>query len=54
MRLNQVSIKIQRFGNQAPEGQKEQTIEVYADSNNIDEALLKALSLVRKELENNE
>ena len=45
MRKNQISIKIERFGDQSPDG-KHQVIEVYADSNNIWEALTKANNLV--------
>lgn len=42
MRKNQVTIKIDRFGDEAPEGCKQKTIEVYADSNDIWEALAAA------------
>lgn len=38
MRLNQISVKIQRFGEQASNG-KEETLCFYADSDNIYEAL---------------
>ncbi|MCU5043201.1 hypothetical protein PDQ31_27505 [Bacillus cereus] len=39
MRKNQVSIVIERFGDEAKNGQSKQTIRVYCDSNNIWEAL---------------
>lgn len=42
MRKNQVSIYIQRFTSEAPEGAVQQAIRVYADSNNIWEALAAA------------
>lgn len=41
MRRNQVTIKIERFGEDASNG-KHQIIEVYANSNNIWEALVAA------------
>lgn len=44
MRKNQISIKIQRFGDEAPNG-RGQTINIYADSNNIWEALAAANNL---------
>ena len=39
MRRNQISIHVERFGDQAPEGAKKQSLSVYADANNIFEAL---------------
>lgn len=39
MRRNQISIHVERFGDQAPEGAEKQSISVYADANNIFEAL---------------
>lgn len=53
MRKNQVSIKIERLGDQVPEhlngGSLE--IEVYADSNNIYEALAAAYTKVMEEIQ---
>lgn len=49
MRRNQVSIKVERFGDQASNG-KHQIIEVYADSNNILEALTDAFSEVSRKI----
>ena len=43
MRRNQVTIKIERFGDQAPENANgHQIISVYADANNVYEALAAA------------
>ena len=42
MRRNQVSISIERFGDEAPDSSKQITIQVYADANNIYEALAAA------------
>lgn len=52
MRSNQVEIKIRRFGEEVPEsyGNKIQVISVYADSNNLYEALAVANSELIKEL----
>jgi hypothetical protein len=52
MRKNQVSISIQRFGDQVPKGYPESTqkIIVYADSNNLYEALAASYSEVIEEL----
>ena len=44
MRKNQVNIVIDRFGDEASNGQHEQ-ISIYADSNNIFEALIGAYSM---------
>ena len=48
MRKNQLSIVLTRFGDQVPEGytKKEQVINVYADSNNVYEALSKGYAEV--------
>ncbi|MBE6821576.1 MAG: hypothetical protein E7518_00485 [Ruminococcaceae bacterium] len=52
MRKNQVTIKIQRFGDQVPKDYPEdaQEILVYADSNNLYEALAAAFSGVLEEV----
>lgn len=52
MRKNQVTIQIKRFGDQVPKGyHKEiQEISVYADSNNLSEALLTAMAQVLVEV----
>ena len=61
MRNNQVEIKISRFGDEVPptyekngEHKKEQIIRVYADSNNLFEALSVAYSEAIKELQRHE
>ena len=53
MRKNQVTIKISRFGDEVPEnyGGDKQIIAVYADSNNLFEALSVAYSEAIKELQ---
>lgn len=53
MRLNQVEIKVRRFGEQVPNayGNDMQVISVYADSNNLYEALSVANSELIKELQ---
>ena len=53
MRKNQVSIQIERFGDQVPEGYPESTQEImtYADSNDLWEALLAAYSAVMDEIQ---
>lgn len=52
MRKNQISIKIERFGENVPKDihSTHQTINVYADSNNPREALMEAFYLAMKEL----
>lgn len=52
MRRNQVTINIERFGDQVPKNYPERTqrIEVYADSNNLYEALAAAFSGVLEEV----
>ena len=52
MRKNQVSIKIERFGDQVPEKLNGDSleIEVYADANNIYEALAAAYGKVLEEI----
>lgn len=42
MRRNQVSISITRFGDQAPDGARQQQITAYADANDVWEALCAA------------
>lgn len=56
MRKNQVSINIQRFGDQVPENYPKniQEIKVYADSNNLYEALTIAISQVLEEIKKHE
>ena len=53
MRKNQVSINIERFGDEAPEGTNHLTIHVYADANNVYEALsaayFEALSAIQED-----
>ena len=53
MRKNQIEIKIRRFGDEVPDsyGNDQQIIQVYADSNNLYEALSVAYSEVIKELQ---
>ena len=53
MRANQVEIKISRFGDEVPAtyNDNQQVISVYADSNNLYEALSVAYSEVIKELQ---
>jgi hypothetical protein len=53
MRSNQVEIKIRRFGKEVPEsyGNNIQIISVYADSDNLYEALAVANSELMKELQ---
>lgn len=53
MRSNQVEIKIRRFGEEVPEsyGNNIQVISVYADSNNLYEALAVANSELMKALQ---
>lgn len=53
MRKNQVQIKVSRFGDEVPESYNDdkQIISVYADSNNLYEALLIAYSELIKELQ---
>lgn len=53
MRKNQISIHIERFGDQVPKhlNSTHQTISVYADSNNFATAMFEALYLVMKEVE---
>lgn len=52
MRKNQVSVKIERFGDQVPEHLNGDSleIEVYADANNIYEALAAAYGKVLEEI----
>ena len=56
MRTNQVEIKISRFGDEVPSTYNEdvQVIKVYADSNNLFEALSVAYSEAIRELQNYE
>ena len=56
MRKNQVSIKIERFGDQVPEQLNGDSLEisVYADANNIYEALAAAYSKVLEEIKKHE
>lgn len=56
MRKNQVSININRFGDQVPENYPKdiQQIKVYADSNNLYEALTIAISQLIEELKKHE
>ena len=53
MRKNQVHLEIHRFGDEVPSsyGNNEQFIKVYADSNNLFEALSVAYSEVIRELQ---
>lgn len=53
MQKNQIEIKIRRFGDEVPESYHSdiQIINVYADSNNLFEALSVAYSEVIKELQ---
>lgn len=59
MRKNQVTIKIERTGDQVPESfspdvetqYRQQKISVYADSNNLYEALCAAIQQVMTEIE---
>lgn len=51
MRKNQVNIIIDRFGDEAPNGQHEQ-ICIYTDNNNIFEALAGAYSLALEHIGN--
>lgn len=53
MRKNQVEIKVRRFGDEVPENfpADKQVISVYADSNNLYEALLIAYSELMKEIQ---
>jgi hypothetical protein len=53
MRANQVEITIRRFGDEVPKSyhHDQQIISVYADSNNLYEALSVAYSEVIKELQ---
>lgn len=46
MRTNQVTIQIERFGDSAPDGADRQKITVYADANNLWEALAAATGKV--------
>ena len=43
MRKNQVTLDIVRFGDEAPEGAERQEIKIYADANNLWEALAAAM-----------
>ena len=56
MRKNQVEIKISRFGDEVPIGYNKdrQIISIYADSNNLFEALSVAYSEAIKELQKHE
>lgn len=56
MRKNQVEIKISRFGDEVPSSYNDdkQIIKVYADSNNLFEALSVAYSEAIRELQNYE
>lgn len=51
MRRNQISIHVERFGDQAPEGAKKQSISVYADANNVFEALAAAYYRLMEEIQ---
>ena len=53
MRNNQVEIKISRFGDEVPKSYHDdrQIISIYADSNNLFEALSVAYSEIMKELQ---
>ena len=53
MRKNQVEIKVRRFGDQVPDNfqNDKQVISVYADSNNLYEALSIAYSELIKEIQ---
>ena len=53
LRKNQVEIKVRRFGDKVPESFSEdkQVISVYADSNNLYEALSIAYSELMKEIQ---
>lgn len=53
MRKNQVSIKVERFGDQVPPeaGTTHQVISVYADSNDFSAALLEAVHALMDEVE---
>ena len=51
MRKNQVSIGIERFGDQAPEGSQRQHISVYADANNVWEAITAAFAKLVAEIQ---
>lgn len=56
MRKNQITIKVERFGDQVPErlrelGNKSMRFNVYCDSNNIYEALAGAYAQVLDELQ---
>ena len=53
MRKNQVEIKVRRFGDEVPKNfpKDRQIVSVYADSNNLYEALLIAYSELMKEIQ---
>jgi len=51
MRRNQVSISVERFADQAPIGADHQTISVYADSNDLFEALAAACFRLMEEVQ---
>jgi len=52
MRKDQVSIRIERFGDEVPKNypEKTQRIQVYADANNLYEALVSACSAIIEEV----
>lgn len=56
MRKNQISIKVERFGDQVPKdvASTHQIISVYADSNNFADALFEALHLLMEEVNGND
>lgn len=51
MRRNQISIGLERFGDQTPEGAQHQRISVYADANNVWEAIVAALVRLTEEIQ---
>lgn len=56
MRKNQISVKVERFGDQVPKdvASTHQIISVYADSNSFADALFEALHLLMKEVSGND
>ena len=56
MRRNQVTITVERFGNEVPEELNAKSIKIkaYADSNNVYEALAAAFNKVLEEIKDNQ
>lgn len=51
MRRNQVTMGLERFGDQTPEGSQRQHISVYADANNVWEAIAAAFVRLTEEIQ---